>query len=238
MSLRVPSPATAAEVAASHIRDAIITGALQPDAPVYEEEWARRIGISRTPVREAIQELVARGLLTRQGRTAYVFHPSLTELLEIYDIRLPMEQLAASRCATIADDALIDQLDQLFARIRERRLDSDWYTDHEAFHMRLFEGSQMPRLTSLIQSLRSQSEPYVRLAVHIDQAFRENSKIQHSSLVEAVRDHDPSRAMAVVEEHLMTTRHKLAEIVQASAALGPLPLVPPAPLGGTAHQAE
>ncbi|MCU1620885.1 MAG: transcriptional regulator [Modestobacter sp.] len=238
MPLRVPSPATAAEVAASHIRDAIITGALAPDAPVYEEEWARRIGISRTPVREAIQELVALGLLTRQGRTAYVFHPSLTELLEIYDIRLPMEQLAASRCAETADDALIEQLDQLFARIRERRLDSDWYTDHEAFHMRLFEGSQMPRLTSLIQSLRSQSEPYVRLAVHIDQVFRENSKTQHSSLVEAVRDHDPARAMAVVEEHLMTTRRKLAEIVQASVALGPLQLAPSAPLGTIPHHAE
>jgi DNA-binding GntR family transcriptional regulator len=238
MPLRVPSPATAAEVAASHIREAIITGALEPDAPVYEEEWARRIGISRTPVREAIQELVARGLLTRQGRTAYVFHPSLTELLEIYDIRLPMEQLAAARCAAAADDALIDELDQLFERIRERRSNSDWYTDHEAFHMRLFEGSQMPRLTSLIQLLRSQSEPYVRLAVNIDQAFRENSKIQHSSLVEAVRARDPDRAMAVVEEHLLTTRRKLAEIVQASVALGPLQLAPSAPLGTIPHHAE
>jgi DNA-binding GntR family transcriptional regulator len=238
MPLRVPSPATAAEVAASHIREAIVSGTLGPDAPVYEEEWARRLGISRTPVREAIQELVARGTLTRQGRTAYVFHPSLTELLEIYDIRLPMEQLAASRCAETADDALIDQLDQLFAKIRERRTDSDWYTDHEAFHMRLFEGSQMPRLTSLIQSLRSQSEPYVRLAVHVDDAFRENSKTQHDSLVEAVRNHDPARARAVVEEHLMTTRGKLAEIMQASSGAGPVLLARPVPIGKTAHHAE
>jgi DNA-binding GntR family transcriptional regulator len=78
----------------------------------------------------------------------------------------------------------------------------------------------------------------VRLAVHIDQAFRENSKTQHNSLVEAVREHDPSRAMAVVEEHLMTTRRKLAEIVQASAEPGPVPLARFAPLGGIAHHAE
>ncbi len=219
MTLRVPGEATAAELAAAHIREAIVTGALGPDDPVYEEEWASRLNISRTPVREAIQELVARGTLARQGRTAHVFRPSLSDLLEIYDIRLPMEQLAASRCATVADDALVRDLEQRFARIRERRSDSGWYSDHEAFHMRLFEGSRMPRLTSLIQSLRAQSEPYVRLAVHLDQDFRDNSKVQHGSLVSAVRDHDPDLAAAVVAEHLQTTRQRLSDIMAASASL-------------------
>jgi DNA-binding GntR family transcriptional regulator len=227
MSLRVPSQATAAELAIAHIREAIVTGALRGDDPVYEEEWASRLGISRTPVREAIQELVARGVLTRNGRTAHVFRPSLTELLEIYDIRLPLEQLAASRCAEVADQTLIGDLEERFAKIRDPRSDSDWYADHEAFHMRLFEGSQMPRLTMLIQSLRAQSEPYVRLAVHVDHEFRHNSRIQHSSLVEAVRRHDPDLAAATVKEHLETTRRKLSDIVQTSAslsgALDPLP---------------
>jgi DNA-binding GntR family transcriptional regulator len=219
MSLRVPGEATAAELAAAHIREAIVIGTLGPDDPVYEEEWASRLRISRTPVREAIQELVARGLLARQGRTAHVFRPSLTDLLEIYDIRLPMEQLAASRCAAVADEALIQDLEERFTKIRERRSDSGWYADHEAFHMRLFEGSRMPRLTSLIQSLRAQSEPYVRLAVHLDQEFRDNSKVQHGSLVAAVRDHDPDLAAAVVKDHLQTTRQRLSDIMEASASL-------------------
>ncbi|MBB3083063.1 GntR family transcriptional regulator [Geodermatophilus sabuli] len=223
MILRAPGQATAAELATAAIREAVITGALKPDEPVYEEEWAARLEISRTPVREAIQELVARGLLSRRGRTAYVFRPSLGELLEIYDIRLPMEQLAASRCATVADDALVRDLEARFAKIQEHRVDSGWYADHEAFHMRLFEGSRMPRLTSLIQSLRAQSEPYVRLAVTVDQEFRDNSRVQHHSLVDAVRAHDPDMAAAIVEEHLATTRRKLSEILQVSAE-GLLPL--------------
>jgi DNA-binding GntR family transcriptional regulator len=208
---------SAADVASAGIRDAIVTGQLEPDEPVHEETWASRLGISRTPVREAIKELVARGILVRKGRTAHVFRPSLTQLLEIYDIRLPMEQLAVSRCASIADDTLLEELDRLFAKIEVRRLDSGWYLDHEAFHMRLFEGSGMPRLTSLIRNLRAQSEPYVRFAVHIDQEFRDNSKLQHGSLVDAVRTRRPDLAAAVVEEHLMTTRSKLSEIVLASS---------------------
>jgi DNA-binding GntR family transcriptional regulator len=216
MTLKPTSTTSAAEIASGQIRDAIIEGRLFPDEAVYEEEWAGRLGISRTPVREAIQELVARGVLTRRGRTAHVFRPSLPELLEIYDIRLPLERLAASRCAEIADDALVADLEARFTKIRKRRSDSGWYADHEAFHMRLFEGSGMPRLAAMIEALRSQSEPYVRLAVHVDQRFRNNSRVQHSSLVDAVRQRDPELAATIVSEHLATTREKVSALMQVA----------------------
>lgn len=223
MPQKAQTQESAADMAVVRIRDAVLCGDLRPNDPVYEVDWAERLGISRTPVREAIQELVARGLLSRKGRTAFVFQPSLTELLEIYDIRLPMEQLAASRCAAVADDTLIEELTALYAKIAVRRSDSDWYLDHEAFHMRLFEGSGMPRLTELIKNLRAQSEPYVRMAVHVDQKFRANSKGQHKSLVSAIRAHDPDLAAQVVEEHLMTTRNRLSEILEAATVIKDVP---------------
>ncbi|WP_192379016.1 GntR family transcriptional regulator [Rhodococcus rhodochrous] len=219
MARRTVSRATAAELAAERLYRAILTGELPGSSPVYEEEWATKLGISRTPVREAIQELVARGLLIRQGRTAYVFRPSLKELFEIYDIRLPLEQLAASRCAELADARLVEDLESAYAKIRERRSDTDWYADHEVFHMKLYEGSQMPRLTAMIRSLRAQSEPYVRLAVNVDQEFRDNSRIQHSSLVQAIREGAPELAADIVREHLGTTRQKVSDLVRATASL-------------------
>jgi DNA-binding GntR family transcriptional regulator len=207
---------SAAGIASRRIRQELMSGRLRPDDPVYEEEWANRLGLSRTPVREAIQELVARGVLTRRGRTAYVFRPSLPGLLEIYDIRLPLERLAASRCAEAASDELVGKLEQRFEKIRDHRADSGWYTDHEAFHMEIFQGCGMPRLLDLVESLRSQSEPYVRFAVYVDQRFRDDSALQHNALMEAIRARDADRAAAVVEEHLLTTRRKLADLMQFS----------------------
>lgn len=74
----------------------------------------------------------------------------------------------------------------------------------------------MPRLLDLVESLRSQSEPYVRFAVYVDQRFRDDSALQHNALMEAIRARDADRAAAVVEEHLLTTRRKLADLMQFS----------------------
>jgi DNA-binding GntR family transcriptional regulator len=215
MTSRSPAAtSTASEAASSYLREALASGALRPDDPVREEEWATRLGISRTPVREAIQDLVARGIFQRRGRTAHVFRPSLPELLEIYDIRLPLERLAAVRCAELATKPLCDELAARFDKIKKRRADSGWYTDHEAFHMQIFRGSDMPRLVNMIENLRSQSEPYVRFAVHVDQRFRDESRVQHSGILDAIRAHDQEATAAIVETHLATTRRKITELME------------------------
>lgn len=211
--VEIAAPMTARQLAASLLRKSLSDGLLQPDDPVREEEWASRLGISRTPVREAIQDLVARGILQRRGRTAYVFRPSLDELLEIYDIRLPLERLAACRCAENADDDFKEALTKAFGKIKRRRSDSGWYSDHEDFHMEIFKGSRMPRLVAMIENLRSQSEPYVRFAVHVDQRFRNESKNQHQSILESIQRNDPEAASEIVEAHLRTTRKKITELI-------------------------
>lgn len=204
---------TASELAVGYLRDALADGVLRPDDPVREEEWAARLGISRTPMRAAIQDLVARGIFQRRGRTAYVFRPSLPELLEIYDIRLPLERLAASRCAELADSEFKSRLAEQFDKIKNRRSDSGWYADHEAFHMEIFRGSRMPRLVTMIENLRSQSEPYVRFAVHVDQRFRDDSKTQHQGILEGIANNDPAEAARLVDSHLATTRGKITELI-------------------------
>lgn len=212
-NVEVSVPMTARQLAATLLRKSLADGLLRPDDPVREEDWATRLGISRTPVREAIQDLVARGILQRRGRTAYVFRPSLEELLEIYDIRFPLERLAACRCAVNADDNFKEDLTSAFKKIKRRRSDSGWYSDHEEFHMQIFRGSHMPRLVAMIENLRSQSEPYVRFAVHVDQRFRNESKNQHQSILESIQQNDPIATAEIVEAHLRTTRKKITELI-------------------------
>jgi len=222
MTMAHQRASNAAEIASVGLREALESGRLRPDDPVREEEWALHLGISRTPVREAIQDLVARGIFQRKGRTAYVFRPSLTELLEIYDIRLPLEQLAAGCCAELATPSLVDELEQRFNKIRTPRPDPGWYVDHEAFHMAIFEGSHKPKLVSMIGSLRMQSEPYVRFAVSVDSVFRDRSAVQHESILEAIRRKDRDETAAMVQLHLLTTRQKITDLMDAYGDIAPL----------------
>ena len=64
----------------------------------------RRLGMSRTPVRESIGRLVGEGLLVKRGRQVYVFQPSLADLIEVYEIRLVLEKQAAAFATTAVTD--------------------------------------------------------------------------------------------------------------------------------------
>ena len=84
------------------------------------------------------------GILIRDGRTAYVFQPSLDDLLDIYDVRLALETLAARRAAERGGPELAKGLMERFKRIKGRKTDSDWFHDHEEFHLYLFAGAGGP----------------------------------------------------------------------------------------------
>ncbi|MBV9793657.1 MAG: GntR family transcriptional regulator [Actinobacteria bacterium] len=219
-------PGNAAETAADAIRAALTTGELRVGAPVREEDWAARLSLSRTPIREAIKRLVIEGILVRDGRTAYVFQPSLDDLLDIYNVRLPLETLAARRAAEQGGPELAKGLMERFKRIRGRQTDNDWYHDHEDFHLFLFAGAGSPRLSSTIATLRAQSEPYVRFAVTADLKFRNESNTQHREMVNLVRKHDGDGIAALVEDHLMRTRRELDKLMAAGWTGGMVPPIP------------
>jgi DNA-binding GntR family transcriptional regulator len=218
-------PGTAAETAADAIRAALTQGELRAGAPVREEDWAGRLSLSRTPVREAINRLVTEGLLIREGRTAYVFQPSLDDLLDIYDLRLALETFAARRAAERGGPELAKGLMERFERIKDIAPSNDWFVHHEEFHLYLFAGAGSPRLTSMISVLRAQSEPYVRFAVTADRRFRVESKTQHREMVRLIRKGDADGIATVVQEHLMRTRRELEKLIAAGWMAGMAPRV-------------
>jgi DNA-binding GntR family transcriptional regulator len=207
---------------------------------VREEVWAANLSLSRTPVREAINRLVIEGLLVRDGRTAYVFQPSIEDLLDIYDMRLALETLAARRAAERGGPALAEGLLQRFDQIKGLESNDDWFRDHEEFHNYLFAGAGSPRLSSMIQVLRAQSEPYVRFAVATDRRFRSESKSQHREMVHMVRKGDGDGIAELVYEHLMRTRREVVNLIEAgwTANLFPTSIAPPLILPATAPRAS
>jgi DNA-binding GntR family transcriptional regulator len=209
---------SAAAHAQEEIRLAMITGEITGGMPVRGEYWAQRLSLSRTPVREAINSLVVAGLLVREGRTAHVFQPSLDDLLEISDMRMALEPLAARRAAERADAGLADALSGILDKLQDAEGPNgngrEWFMQHEAFHLGLYGATYSPRLTSIISILRAQTEPYIRFAAVGHPEYRSTARSQHHEMVDLLRVGDAEGLSAVVREHLAASRKHVHALIE------------------------
>lgn len=191
-------------------------GELEGGEVLREEEWSARLGVSRTPLREAIAELCVEGLLRKDGRSVYVYRPSLSELFEIYDIREQLEVLAAQRAVDHVSPEVLSKLEALLEQVLVVEANPEWSATHEAFHMSIIEASEMPRLVGLVESLRSQSEPYVRMATSFDADFRAKAAEQHREIYELFASGDRTGLGRQIRKHLRATRQQVEKMVALS----------------------
>jgi DNA-binding GntR family transcriptional regulator len=219
-SMRSERRGSSLKNATESLRAAIISGEISGGMPILEEEWAARLGVSRTPVREAIGRLVGEGLLVKKARQAYVFQPSLSDLIEVYEVRLPLEKQAAIFAAAARTDDDIAVIRDNFARLEAADNSREWFDVHERFHMGIFQVSGRAKLASLIHNLRIQSEPYVRLAVHADPQFRAASIRDHREMVEALALGDEDLIEKITDRHLNTTCDELRRLLDLTTSMG------------------
>jgi DNA-binding GntR family transcriptional regulator len=203
----------------SALTELILTGQLPAGAPVREAELADRLQVSRTPVREAIAQLVARGLLTKEnGRSARVHQPSLEDLVEIYELRSLTESHLAARAAELADARTLARLAKLEEKLRTTSGD-EWFEHHAAFHGTILEAAGRPRFISLANNLKDQSEPYVRLVTKLDESLRVRSAQEHADLLAAMQAHDAETALKLTAAHLQSTVESVDRIYTAARGL-------------------
>jgi DNA-binding GntR family transcriptional regulator len=203
----------------SALTELILTGQLAAGAPVREAELADRLEVSRTPVREAIAQLVARGLLTKEnGRSARVHQPSLEDLVEIYELRSLTESHLAARAAEVVDARTVARLAKLEQKLRTTSGD-EWFEHHAAFHGTILEAAKRPRFSALAQNLKDQSEPYVRLATKLDASLHIRSAEEHAALLAAMRSRDAEAALKITAAHLQSTVESVDRIYTAARGL-------------------
>lgn len=221
---RGPEAGGATERVASTLRREILGGQLAGGTPIREHDLALRLGVSRTPVREAVGRLVAEGLLVKNGnRTAHVFRPSSTDLMEIYEIRAPLEGLAARLACVAADHGFLDRLEVAGQLLADAAPGLDWFARHEEFHLCLAAGSGRLRLEGLVRTLRVQSEPYVRFAVASDSGLAERARQDHLDIVRLVKAGAADDLEDLVQRHLAATSTRVAALLTGST---PTPTTP------------
>ena len=129
------------------LQHAILEGVLKPGERLRAEALAQRFGTSRTPIREALLQLEAQGLVeVEPNRGAVVRAFDRDDLLDLYAVRALLEPAAAARAAMRIDDNDIERLQDLCDRARYATVDEQ-IAYNEDFHRIIVEAAQSPRLT-------------------------------------------------------------------------------------------
>jgi DNA-binding GntR family transcriptional regulator len=203
---------TLAEKAYETLHAAIISGILRPGARLPIEELAEHLQMSPMPIREAVRRLDAVGLVDNvPHRGARVTALSITDLAEVYEVRLSLETLAMRRAAArfTQDQARLAR--QTLENLESKADDASVATSaaHAEFHFAFYEAAESAWLLRLIRPAWQVSERY---ALEWPQVRRLKSRAEeHREILAACEAHNPDRAAGALHHHLATTANSLAE---------------------------
>lgn len=194
-----------AAIIADQLRDAITRGALRPGTQLGEVDLAGQLGVSRGPLREAMQRLVQEGLLRgERHRGLFVVELGIEDVRDIYAARLAVEQAAARMvlegdraAAVIALTVAQQAIAAAAAEDNPVRLAD---ADHD-FHTTLVRLSGSPRLQRMAQTLLAET----RMCLVALQATRPEPQrlvTEHQALLDAVEDGDENGLLALLSEHM------------------------------------
>jgi DNA-binding GntR family transcriptional regulator len=198
--------ASAVDLVLHEIRRSILSGELPPGEPFTVPALTEQLGVSHVPVREALRQLEAQGLITLSpSRSATVTPLDADDLRAIYRLRTTVEPELAALSAPGRTDAEIDELDDLVRRTFGDVLGEAFWAPHRAFHAALIEPAASVWDRRMLTPLWDASERYTRLVfdpVEEPESFASHRAHAHDELVDAARSRDPERVRAAVREHL------------------------------------
>jgi DNA-binding GntR family transcriptional regulator len=214
------------DYAYTELKRLIVRRELAPGAKLDLDELARELGISRMPLRGALTRLQSQGLIEiHPQRSTQVAPLSIGDMVETYDARHALEGLMAERAAGKAtrDDvrALETEIDRQAELTEANDLDGFLASDR-AFHFRLFEIAQAPRILELLEGLRNVADRYIYLYL-TDAASRATSIDEHREIVRLCGARDPAALPAAVRAHVAGGKRRLLQLLPSLEPKPPAP---------------
>lgn len=200
-----PSGMTLAEEAYARINQMLLEGEIPPNGLVREADLVRRLGLTRTPIREALVRLQAEGVLQAIPSGGYlVVEIDVDDLREVYDVRAVLESHAARLAAQRRTRTDIAQLEDLFEEMERAISAGDealLAQLNSRFHETIAIASRNTYLQSMLGNIRNVFERYRRRAVN-DPGRRTHSHDEHRDLIDAIRAGDADRAAEIIDRHV------------------------------------
>jgi DNA-binding GntR family transcriptional regulator len=209
----------AADLAYAEIRTLILSGEAPPGTRLKEEELADLVGVSRTPVRDALRRLEAEMFVTRTDTSrTHVADWHLEDVDELFMLRGMLEAHAAARAATRIDGTAIAGLrawnDRIDAAVSAAVPEVGTFIEaNRAFHATIIDAAASPRLKGALALVIEQ--PIVRrTAQHYSAAALGQSLVEHRELIQAFEARDPEWARAVMTGHIRRAYHAFTDAIR------------------------
>jgi DNA-binding GntR family transcriptional regulator len=202
------------------LRHMIVRRQLPPGQQIRQVEVAERLGLSRSPIREALSSLVAEGLVTHAPRRGYfAARMDGDHLTQIYRMRELLET-EVLRTARRPDPVDVDRLADVNARIGRATCDhavGDVLLANRAFHFGLFALSPLDVVVRELDRLWNMSEPYRAVYLWLG-ATRRRIVREHDQMLNAAAEGDGDRLVAVADRHRAAAREAVTELLRANLA--------------------
>jgi DNA-binding GntR family transcriptional regulator len=204
----------------SRLRDAIITGQLAPGEKLAEGALAAQMGVSRSPVREALHRLEREGVVIRQtSRASTVWEPCETDVDEIIELRNMLEWLAYRLVITNLTERDFVQLDAILERYAQAVVDLrlvDAIREDRRFHEYICIKSDQSRLIDFWQQIMTQWEVLNYIAARYgSRVTAERVIVEHRSISDVLRQRDLAEASAKLRAHCESSRRWLKEALRS-----------------------
>lgn len=205
------------ELVFESLREAILLGRLRPGERLMELQLADEMGVSRTPVREAIRKLELDGfvvMIPRKG--AYVAGITIKDIADVFEVRAALEGLAAGLAAERITDNELDQLERALVHVRDFQIGSDiggFAEGDTAFHDIIYQASRNQQLVQIITHLREHIQRFRRTS--LSQPGRTKIALdEHRAIVEAIAERDTEQARILAREHIENAEQILLSAVR------------------------
>ncbi len=189
-------------------------GELEPGQKLTGRVLAEKLGVSQTPVREAMLQLVAEHALTMNpNRSITVPVLSKEKFIELRDIRVVLEGLAARFAAAQADQKAIDSIEKLHQDMMRAKKSGDYRTTlrlNRQIHFAVYALGGREELFAMIQSLWARTGPYLNF-LYKNANARDLAPHPHNALIEALRTHNPQQAEQAITQDIIEGGSEILE---------------------------
>ncbi len=188
----------------SILRNAILDKKLEPGQRLVERNIAEQLGVSRTPVREAINKLVSERLVTHIPRKGVMVSGfTKADIVEILVIRTSLETLICSIAATKIKPRELKRLEVLAKQISDEHVKGNLKKSNQLndkFHEIIYRTAESPRVYSFLNTLHEYITKFTQVA-YSRPGRSEEVWVEHNAIIDALRRHDSSEAEAVAKRH-------------------------------------
>ena len=212
---------SATEAVHTALRQAILASVMRPGERLHVHDLAAQLGVSLTPVRNAVQLLEAEGLVEVRPRSGtFVASVNVDDIRETFAIRRALECLAIESATASLTEEELARLRELYERLRQP-IDTDakkkqHELDNAEFHLTILRAARNQKLLEMYQSLNA----HIRIArIHAGEktweSRLEQEQREHKAILEALVARDPEQAVAAMREHIERSGESMLRSLQA-----------------------